>query len=169
MDWAYLYTQRNLFEFLVNQTEIRMYLPSSDWFRTKRNSLWCQMNRKVVNMIWFRFDLTRFWKDFSLRVSQRREIHISKISVSRHNGGILEAPLNSSVAYCRDVRGVSGAFYCSPWYRETPGPRMAAPHCAGEVSAPKWKCLARRCNRSQLTLSWGNFGKDSLPSLPKYL
>ena len=28
------YTQRNLFEILLNQTEIRLYLPFSDWFGT---------------------------------------------------------------------------------------------------------------------------------------
>ena len=30
------YTQRNHFEILINQTEIRFYLPFSDWFGTKR-------------------------------------------------------------------------------------------------------------------------------------
>ena len=29
---AFLYTQRNLFEILLNQSEIRLYLPFSDWF-----------------------------------------------------------------------------------------------------------------------------------------
>ena len=36
-----LYTQRNLFKILLNQTNIRLYLPVSDWFGTKRTSVWC--------------------------------------------------------------------------------------------------------------------------------
>ena len=31
--------QKNLFEILLNQTEIRLYLPFSDWFSTKRTSV----------------------------------------------------------------------------------------------------------------------------------
>jgi len=61
-----LITQRNLFEILLNQTEIRLYSPFSDWFGTKRISVWFQINRKIVNTIWFQFDLTRFGKDFSV-------------------------------------------------------------------------------------------------------
>ena len=34
------YTQRDLFEILLNQNEIRLYLPFSDWFGTKRTSVW---------------------------------------------------------------------------------------------------------------------------------
>ena len=61
-------TQRYLFEILLNQTEIRLYLPFSDWFWTKRTSVWFQINRKIVSTIWFRFDLIRFGKDFSVSV-----------------------------------------------------------------------------------------------------
>ena len=32
---------RNLSEILSNQTEIRLYLPFSDRFGSKRNSVWC--------------------------------------------------------------------------------------------------------------------------------
>ena len=56
--------QRNLFEILLNQTEIRLYLPFSEWFGTKQMSVWCQINRKMINTIWFRFDLIRFRKDY---------------------------------------------------------------------------------------------------------
>ena len=59
-------TQRNLFKILLNQTEIRLYLPFSDWFGTKLTSVWFQINRKMVNIIWFKFDLIRFRKDFSV-------------------------------------------------------------------------------------------------------
>ena len=60
------YTQRNLFEILLNQTEIRLYLPFSDWFGTKLTSVWFQINRNMVNTIWYRFDLIRFGKDISV-------------------------------------------------------------------------------------------------------
>jgi len=58
-------TQRNISEILLNQPEIRWYLPFSNWFGSKRTSVWIQINRKMVNTIWFRVDLTRFRKYFS--------------------------------------------------------------------------------------------------------
>ena len=60
------YTQKYLFEILSNQTEIRLYLLFSNWFETKRASIWFQINRKMVNTIWFRLALIRFRKDFSV-------------------------------------------------------------------------------------------------------
>ena len=60
------HTQRNLFEILLNRTQITLYLPFSDWFGTRRKSVWCQINWKIVNTIWFRFDIIRFRKDFSV-------------------------------------------------------------------------------------------------------
>ena len=56
------------FEILLNQTEIKLYLPFSDWFGTKRTSVWFQINRKMVNTIWFRLELMRFRKDFFFSV-----------------------------------------------------------------------------------------------------
>ena len=38
------YTQRNIFEILLNQTEIGLYLPCTDWFGTKRTSDGFQIN-----------------------------------------------------------------------------------------------------------------------------
>ena len=61
------YTQRNFFEFLLNQTEIRLYLLFSEWFGTKRTFVWFQINRKMVNTIWLRVNLIRFQKDLSVR------------------------------------------------------------------------------------------------------
>jgi len=58
---AHLHTR----EILSNQPEIRLYLAFSDWFGTKRTSVWIQINLKMVNTIWFRVDLTRFRKHFS--------------------------------------------------------------------------------------------------------
>ena len=55
-----------LFQVLLNQTEIRLYVTCTDWFGTKRTSVWIQINRKMVDTIWFRVDLIRFRKDFSV-------------------------------------------------------------------------------------------------------
>ena len=38
-------------EILLNQPEIRLYLPFSDWFKSKRASVWIQIYRKMVNAI----------------------------------------------------------------------------------------------------------------------
>ena len=64
--FAFNVTQRNFFEILLNQTEIRWNLPVADWFGTKRTSIWFQINRKMVNTIWFRVDLIGFWIYFSV-------------------------------------------------------------------------------------------------------
>ena len=45
---------------LLNQPEIRLYLPFSNWFGSKRTSVWFRINRKMVNKIWFRVDLITF-------------------------------------------------------------------------------------------------------------
>ena len=64
---SFSYTHRIFFEILLNQTEISLFLP---FFRliwnSKQMSVWFQINRKMVNTIWFLFDLTRFRKDFSV-------------------------------------------------------------------------------------------------------
>ena len=54
------------FKILLDQPEIRLYLPISDWFGTKRTSVWFQIIRKMVNTIWFWVDLIRFGKYFSV-------------------------------------------------------------------------------------------------------
>ena len=48
---VYIYYVRNLFEILLNQTEIRLYLPFSDRFGTSRTSVWFKIIRKMVNTI----------------------------------------------------------------------------------------------------------------------
>ena len=60
-------------EILSNQTEIRLYLSLSDCIWTKRSSVLFQINRKMVNIIWFRFDLIIFRKAFSAGCSKRDE------------------------------------------------------------------------------------------------
>ena len=69
--------KRNLFKILLNQTEIRLYLPFSEWFGTKRTAVWFQLNRKMVNTIWFQFDLIRFRKNVSLCSCLRNIFEIS--------------------------------------------------------------------------------------------
>ena len=53
-----LYTQRNIFEILLNQPEISFYLPFSDWFETKQTLSFCvpnQLEKGKYNLIsvWF--------------------------------------------------------------------------------------------------------------------
>ena len=48
------------FEIFLNKPEIRLYLLFSDLFGSKQTSVWIQINRKVVNTIWFRIELIRF-------------------------------------------------------------------------------------------------------------
>ena len=55
-----LHTHGYLFEILLIQTEIWWYLPFSDWFGTILTSICFQINRRIVNAIWFPFDLIRF-------------------------------------------------------------------------------------------------------------
>ena len=51
---------------LLNMIVEKLYLSFSNWFENKRNAIWFQINRKMINKIWFRLDLTRFRKDFSV-------------------------------------------------------------------------------------------------------
>ena len=70
--WKMYVTHRELYQFmcsLLNQTQIRMYIPLSDWFGTKQTvSVWFQINRIMVNRIWFVFDLIRFWIDIAVYI-----------------------------------------------------------------------------------------------------
>ena len=50
---------------LQNWSVIILYLPVSDWFGNKRTCQFVfQINLKMVNTIWFRFDLIRFRKKY---------------------------------------------------------------------------------------------------------
>ena len=57
-------TQRHGFSILLNQTQIRMYLPYSDIFVTKQTLVWFQINCKFVNTILFQFDSIELRKKF---------------------------------------------------------------------------------------------------------
>ena len=59
-------SQSNRILIIVESIEIRLYIPFSDWFGTKY--VWIQTNQKMLNTIWFRVDLIRFRKYFSLCV-----------------------------------------------------------------------------------------------------
>ena len=63
-----LYTERNLFEILLNQTKIRLCLPFSDWSGSKLKFVWIKINRKKINTIWFQVDQTWFRKYFSVHM-----------------------------------------------------------------------------------------------------
>ena len=71
----FICTQRNIFEILLNETEIRLYLPFSDRFVTKRTSVWIQINHKMINTIWFRVDSIRFRKYFSVCIHEQKYIY----------------------------------------------------------------------------------------------
>ena len=76
------YTQKNLFEILLNQPDFRLYFSFSDRFGSKRTSAWIQINRKMVNTIWNRVDLIIFEKDFSVcTLIWRLTISISAIAL----------------------------------------------------------------------------------------
>ena len=45
------YTQRNICQILLNQTETRLYLLFSNWFIAKRTSVWFQISWKMVTTI----------------------------------------------------------------------------------------------------------------------
>ena len=55
-----IYIKLIFFEILLNQPEIRLYLPFSGWFGSNRTSVWIQINRKMVYTICFRFDYFSF-------------------------------------------------------------------------------------------------------------
>ena len=63
-----IFTQRNLFEILLNQAEADcIYHFPIDLEQHKPTlSVWFQINRKMVYTIWFRVDLIKFRKDFSV-------------------------------------------------------------------------------------------------------
>ena len=64
-EMVWYYAQKNIYEILLNRPEIRLYLSFSDGFGSKRTFVSIQINRKMVNTIWFRFDLIRFRKKFA--------------------------------------------------------------------------------------------------------
>ena len=86
---CWTWTQRNLFEIYLNQTETRLYLACNDWFRTKRTcpfDIPSQLVHGKYNLISVWYD--KIWKRF-LCVWL---LHASKL---RHFVGI---PI---VIYCR--------------------------------------------------------------------
>ena len=92
-----VYTQRNLFEVLLDQPEISLYLPFSDWFWTKWMSVWFQINRKMVNTIWFQFDLIRSRKGFSVcKLGSFLGIVFPVLKVSNQVNIVLVFPSNSA-------------------------------------------------------------------------
>ena len=103
-------TQRNLFEILLNQTEIRLYLPYSNWFGTKRTSV-CALNQSEngkYNLIsvWFNrerdvscifHNLVINWKDFWFQKKNLKHTPSSCCSVQNTcKQSIFEVMLNET-------------------------------------------------------------------------
>ena len=80
-------TQRNLIKLNRNKIIFTIYLLI--WNQTDTVRLLFQINRKMVNTIWFPFDLIRFRKDFS----------VCEIKVWG-NGKILYLPLRGEINCC---------------------------------------------------------------------
>ena len=99
------YTQGNHFEILLNQTEIRLYLPFFEWFGAKRTFVWFQFNLEMVNTIWFRFDLIRFRTDFSVY------IYCYKLPVGIEYRGWNQNRINSASEWQRPL-GELRVFLC---------------------------------------------------------
>ena len=126
------YTPRIFFKILLNQTEIRLYFPFFDWLGTKRTSVYLQMNRKMVYTIWFRFDLIKFRKDFSVcsdDEQQRNDVVVLSKDwkkISRHNGGA--NPLHTLVLWWSEgFQGMSSIEYT--WL---PGDASLSDSCASD-------------------------------------
>ena len=58
-------THKNIFQILLNKTQIRFHLPFSDWFRTANGQ--CPLHGKYnLISVWFNKISKRFRKDFSV-------------------------------------------------------------------------------------------------------
>ena len=69
---SWIHTEKYFQNFIkLNRNQIVFTI--SDHFKTKRTSVWFQINRIMVNTIWFRLDFIRFLKDFS--VCGRKDSH----------------------------------------------------------------------------------------------
>ena len=93
-------------EILSNQTEIRLYLPFSDRFGSKRTSVWIQINRKMMNTIWFRVDFLRFRKNSSvcniLNMKSRRMMNGKNFILNNYSRYLITLELS-----CINVRTIS--------------------------------------------------------------
>jgi len=82
------YTQRNLIKSNRNQIVFTIFF---GWFGTKQESVWFQINQKMVNTIWYRLDLTRFRKDFSVCILLTGNVTVREAQACRQNGGLLKS------------------------------------------------------------------------------
>ena len=80
-------------EILLNQTEIRLYLQFSDWLETKRTYVWFQINWKMINTIWFLFDLIRFLCVYIPTDKNCFVLKFNKITVSSFSVESLKNPV----------------------------------------------------------------------------
>ena len=101
------YTQWIFFEIILNKTEIGLYLPFSDWFGTKRTSVWFKINQKMLNTIWFQFDLIRFRKDFSVHASWQEKWQVCKTNLPL----LIWSPPNSNTSGSRFIFSLPFSYF----------------------------------------------------------
>ena len=92
MKFAVWCTQRNLFQILLNYTQIRLYLPFSDSFGTRQTSVWSQISRWMENTIWFMFDWIRFGEYFSVCGAEVKWIFCGGFSATLREKEQLQCP-----------------------------------------------------------------------------
>ena len=114
-------TRRNFCRILSKLTQIGFYLPYTDWFGTASvccsKSIGSYIPIVMVNTTWFRFDLTRFGKHFSVcsYVSSRHGNTCRETGAPHgapHHGGYRDSP-----QYSNSVVMFEGASIGPPWCR----------------------------------------------------
>ena len=106
-----------------------MYLPFSDWYVSQRTCPFVfQINRKMVNTIWFRVALKRFRKDFSVcTIKAMARVFRTLRMIGKHSeiitsfgiiGGPNEVPpWNFSDHYSTIIlKGLRGPLIKPPWW-----------------------------------------------------
>ena len=99
---------------LQNQPEIRLYLPFSIWFGTKRTSVWFQINRKMVNTFWFRFDFVVFHMNlfFQSRPRLKKWFNWKKNYKKKTTAIQFNFPVRHSMKpFNKKIRGIWRAFF----------------------------------------------------------
>ena len=143
------YTQWNLFQILLNQTEIRLYLPCTDWFGIaneqrpgllfQNQSEHCKYNPISVRfdknwkifLLWILphcslMDAPNYWEVIDWEISKTRILLLSAGHRVSGVSGVLEAPetLRNIIALLYRIEGFKGEVCVLNWAsnmrRETP-------------------------------------------------
>ena len=124
------YTQRNLFGILLNQTEIRLYVPVSDWFGTKRTPFGAKSIGKW--QIQSDFGLITIWFPYTKRNFCFLSNSTSSICFNKFRHFVL---VKSELCYLRSKRKISIQLY-------------------SVYSIKKDKSISKRVIRNALIYSW---------------